>query len=360
MDGNKGKNKSTEVIDLRVIFRKIVKRKTLFYKVLPIVFVLSCAYILCIPRYYTTSLSLAPETVNSPSMSGSLGALASSFGFDLGSMQSNDAIYPLLYPDLMEDNAFVADILSVKVESADGEFECTYKDYLDMHQKSAWWKGVFRSIGKLFPKKEEEIPIRIKNRENPYILSRRQEDIFNTAKENIGIDIDKKTNVIGISVTAQDPLICKTMTDSVKERLQDYVTKYRTNKARIDEAYYERLAAEAKKEYEKARNLYGTFADANTDLSLQSLRSKQNDLENDMQLKYNTYSAMVTQYQAAKAKVQERTPAFTVIKGAAVPIKPIGPKRMLFVIGMMILAFFITIIYIVKDDIKRFMNPENQ
>ena len=53
--------KELEVIDLRVILKKIAAKKKLFYKTLPIVFVLSCAYIICIPRYYSTSLSLAPE-----------------------------------------------------------------------------------------------------------------------------------------------------------------------------------------------------------------------------------------------------------------------------------------------------------
>ena len=62
---------------------------------------------------------------------------------------------------------------------------------------------------------------------------------------------------------------------------------------------------------------------------------------------------MVTQYQAAKAKVQERTPAFTMIKGAAVPIKPSGPKRMIFVIAMTILAFLGTGFYILLNDYIR-------
>ena len=61
---------------------------------------------------------------------------------------------------------------------------------------------------------------------------------------------------------------------------------------------------------------------------------------------------MTTQYQAAKAKVQERTPAFTVVKGAAVPIKAAKPKRMLFVLGMLVLAFIITTLYIAKEDLK--------
>ena len=79
-----------------------------------------------------------------------------------------------------------------------------------------------------------------------------------------------------------------------------------------------------------------------------------------MQLKFNTYSTLMTQYQAAKAKVQERTPAFTVVKGAAVPVKPTGPKRMLFVLGMVILAFFGTIAYLLKEDIKHFLLPDKK
>ena len=70
-----------------------------------------------------------------------------------------------------------------------------------------------------------------------------------------------------------------------------------------------------------------------------------------MQLKYNAYTAMTTQYQAAKAKVQERTPAFTVVKGAAVPIKAAKPKRMLFVLGMLVLAFFITTFGIIRKEL---------
>jgi uncharacterized protein involved in exopolysaccharide biosynthesis len=50
---------------------------------------------------------------------------------------------------------------------------------------------------------------------------------------------------------------------------------------------------------------------------------------------------MNTQMQAARAKLQEATPAFTVIETASVPIKPAGPKRMIISIAMMILSFFV-------------------
>ena len=193
---------------------------------------------------------------------------------------------------------------------------------------------------------------------NPYMLSKKQDDVASAIRKGISISIDKKTAVITISTEAQDPLVCKTLADSVKERLQVFITNYRTRKARVDEQYYKTLASEAKREYERARQLYGSYADANTDVVLTSMRAKQEDLENEMQLKYNAYTAMTTQYQAAKAKVQERTPAFTVVKGAAVPIKATGPKRMIFVLGMLILAFILSTLYIIKDDLLGKVNTK--
>lgn len=347
MEDNK---KNIEVIDLRVIFKKILANKKLYIKVLPIVFVLSCAYILCIPRTYTSSLSLAPEMNNSSSLGGTIGSLASSFGFDLGSMETSDAINPMLYPDLMEDNGFIVGLFDIKVVSADGEIKCNYYDYLTKHQDEPFWSKGIGSIKNLFAEKETHI--KGSSKSSPYMLSKRQDGIVEGIRKDITISIDKKTAVITITAQAQDPLICKTLADSVKERLQVFITNYRTSKSRIDEEYYKNLATEAKHEYEKARQLYGSYADANTDLQLASLRSKQEDLENDMQLKYNAYSTMMTQYQAAKAKVQERTPAFTIVKGAAVPVKASGPKRMIFVISMLFLAFIATTLYIAKEELK--------
>ena len=51
------------------------------------------------------------------------------------------------------------------------------------------------------------------------MLSKRQDGIAEDIRKNITISIDKKTAVITITAQAQDPLICKTLADSVKQRL---------------------------------------------------------------------------------------------------------------------------------------------
>jgi uncharacterized protein involved in exopolysaccharide biosynthesis len=73
-------------------------------------------------------------------------------------------------------------------------------------------------------------------------------------------------------------------------------------------------------------------------------------MENDLQLRFNAYTTLNTQMQASKAKVQERTPAFTVIKGASVPIKPSEPKRMIFVAFILLLTFAGTSLYILRKQ----------
>ncbi|MBP3220325.1 MAG: chain-length determining protein [Prevotella sp.] len=341
---NENNHKELETIDLQQVFQKIWQRKMLFAKVLPVVFILSCLYIICIPRTYTSDTKMAPEMENSMS-GGTLGSIASSFGIDLGDMQTTDAITPLLYPDLMEDNKFVTDLFNIQVESQDGEIKTTYYEYLKKHQKSPWWNKVIYPIKKIFKPKEKEF-VKTGGIFNPYKLSRKDDEIAGAVRNNITLAIDKKTGVISISTKSQDALICKTLADSVRTRLQAFITEYRTSKARTDLEYYKKLMEDTKASYERARRLYGSYADANNEVILESYRAKQNDLENDMQLKYNNYTAMVTQYQAAKAKVQERTPAFTMIKGASVPVKPTGPKRMMFVLIMLFLSFIATCGYI--------------
>jgi capsule polysaccharide export protein KpsE/RkpR len=239
-------------------------------------------------------------------------------------------------------------MFNIQVRDAEGEIKTTYYDYLKNHQKDAWFKYPLHWIKELLPKDADS------NEENvafdPYDLSRADNDIAEAIRGNIKISIDKKTGVITIVTKAQDKLICKTLADSVMSQLQEFIIDYRTNKARNDYEYYKKLVADAKSDYETVRRKYGATSDANMEVTMKSMELLLTDLENDMQLKFNTYTTMCTQLEAAKAKVQDRTPAFTIIEGAAVPVKPAGPKRMIFVIGMMFLTFIGTAFYITKKD----------
>ena len=100
------KNSEQQIIDLKKVFQALWKRKGLFFKVWIVTFILSCIWILPQPRYYTCEVKLAPE-MNGEDIGGGLTSIASSFGFNIGGIGGQDAIYPELYPDLFESPEFV-------------------------------------------------------------------------------------------------------------------------------------------------------------------------------------------------------------------------------------------------------------
>ncbi|MBR2149842.1 MAG: chain-length determining protein [Prevotella sp.] len=320
----------------------LVKHKRTILRVTVVVFVLSCLILLSIPKYYKCQVMLAPEVSTSRTTS-TLSTLARSFGMRLGNSLGNasEALYPTLYPELMNSNDFKTSLFPVKVREKDSEEYKTYYEYLLNDQRQPWWsaaiEGVTGAIGDLF---STEDTTGVSDKVDLFRLTKDQTSIAKLISKKIVCDVDKKTMVITIEVTDQDPEVCAIMADTAKARLQEFITAYRTNKSRVDLEYNKKLCAEAKRRYEHARDVYADFADANQDVLLQSVRNKLNDLENEMQLQYNAYTTYVAQMQNAEAKVQEDTPAFTTLQSATVPLKPAGPKKKNIVLVLLLLAFF--------------------
>ena len=349
---NDSSSTNADVIDLRQVFRKLWRKKHCFLITLPIAFVLSCLHILNVPRYYSSELKLAPELEVSFS-GGTLSNIASNFGFDISNTQTSDAISPVLYPDLMDDNGFVANLFDVRISTIDDSIKTTYYDYLAKHQKYPWWAKYVNGIKKKFSS-DSDMAKRKRiggTGLKPYELTKKQNDITELIRNKITISVDKKNTIISINVKDQDPLVCKAMADTVQIKLQQFITEYRTNKSRVDVEYYRKLTREAWERYRTIRDAYIRCTDANTDVILASVRSRVEDLENDMQLKYTAYTDLQSQLQDAEAKLQARTPAFTLLKGASVPIKPAGPKRMIFVIAMLFFTFIGTAMFILRHGI---------
>lgn len=339
-------------IDFGAIWSAVTKRKKLYYKVLPIAFVLACIYALGIPNYYNCTVMLAPELSGS-SRSSSLSAIASQFGIGgLGSAANGaDAVGPQLYPDLMNSVDFKASLFNIPVHKKDSTRIMSYYDYIAKEQKSPWWSAVisapFKALEALLGSEKDTID---QHKVDPFMLTKEQAQIVQIIDKKVVCDVDKKTMVITIDVTDQDPLICATMADSVQRRLQAFITDYRTKKARVDLEYTRKLYNEAKARYTKARQLYASYSDANQDIILESVKSKLTDLENEMQLQFNTYSAISQQLQMAEAKVQQETPAFTTLQSATVPVKKAGPSRAKMVLIFLFLAFLGTTVYILHKE----------
>ena len=183
-------------------------------------------------------------------------------------------------------------------------------------------------------------------RPDPFRLTEMEDKVVRGIGGSIRCAVDKKTDVITLTTTAQDPLVAACMADTVMARLQDFITEYRTKKARIDLDHINILCNDAHEKYLKACTAYADFVDSHQDVVLQSYKNRQDQLENEMQMAFTAYNSLAQQRILAESKLQERTPAFTVLQNASVPVKHAGPKRMFNVAALTILVFIITSINI--------------
>ena len=204
-------------IDIMELVRKLMREWKLILVWCGIAAVVGLVVGFSIPKEYSVSSKLAPELV-SKSGGGSLGSLASLAGINLSSMSTSDAVYPDLYPDIVSSTPFIVELFPVQVEFKDGKAD--YYTYLKEYTRSPWWTAVtkapFKALGwfmGLFREKKE--PVEGFANLDPSRLTEEQETIAKAIRGSIVLTVDKKTSVISLTVTAQDPLVAARISEEV-------------------------------------------------------------------------------------------------------------------------------------------------
>ncbi|MDE7509608.1 MAG: chain-length determining protein [Muribaculaceae bacterium] len=292
-----------------------------------------------IPKEYTVSVKLAPEVNDNKGASGSLGALASMAGLS-STTSGTDAVYPMLYPDVVSSVPFLTSLFDVKVETAEDDPQTvTVQQYLEEDTSSPWWSAVmglpFKLIGLFTP----DQPVDPTHKLDNFRLTKDEDKLVKALGERVTASVDTKTSVVTVNVTMQDPVVSAILADTVVERLKDFVTDYRTSKARHDLEYAEQLNEEARQKYYVAQQKYAAYLDRNQGIVFRSAQVERERLENETALAFNVYNTTAQQVQRAQAKVQEALPVYAVISPATVPVKASKPRKLLILIGFTFLAF---------------------
>ena len=290
-----------------------------------------------IPREYTTNVDLAPEF--NIGRYGGLGysTYMSMYGFGMGA-NSSDAVYPQLYPDVLNSVPFMTGLFNVEVTTAEDGQEYTLEQYMSKKIEKPWWKTILGIPGKITgmfkTKKVEPTNHQLDN----FRLTEKESDLVGALRNRITADIDQKTFMVSISVKMQDPLVSAIIADTVVNRLQNYITEYRTNKARQDLAYAEKINEEAQTTYYDAQQRYADYVDRNQGLSSRTAQITRDRLENEASLAFNLYNRTMQQVNLSKANVQETTPVYAVITPPTVPVRPSAPRKMLITAAFLFLG----------------------
>ena len=345
--------------DLIDILRKIIAIRKAIYKTAGIGLLIGIVVAISIPKRYTVTVTLSPEM--SSNKNGGLSGLAASFlgsGVTMG--DGIDALNASLSADIVSSTPFLLELYAMKIPMSKDEV-MTLNTYLD-EESSPWWSYVIGLPGmviggvkSLFAEKDELISFD-KTSLGTIELSKNESQKIEVLKKMISASVDKKTSMTSIVVTLQNPKVAAVVADSVVKKLQEYIIDYRTFKAKEDCVYLEKLFKERQQEYYAAQKKYANYMDSHDNIILQSVRSEQERLQNDMSLAYQVYSQVANQLQVARAKVQEEKPVFAVVEPAVVPLEPSGTSRKIYVLAFVFLSVGIAIFWNLfgKDFLNKF------
>lgn len=353
-------NQQTEnqEIDLIALFRKLYINRKNIYKAVGIGIAAGIIIGFSLPRTYQVDVNLSPES--GVSATGGLSGIASMFG--LGSASAGfgeDALTFNMFPEIVKTNPFALEMLQIPIQTQKGDSIILY-DYLDTEKKS-WWGYAMGAPGMLIGgikslfKEEQKDSIKAID---PFRLTPEQSGRIGMLKKILEVKTDKKNNMTKVTVSLQDPLAAAIVADSAVHKLQEYITDYRTRKAKQDYDFQLSLCKQYKKEYFEAQQEYAKFADANRNVILQTVTSEKERLQKNFTLAEQIYSQSMGQLQVLRGKVQEAKPVFAVVEPATVPLVPTSPKKMLIIIAFAFLAFVFESAWILfgKDIYHDFKN----
>lgn len=341
-----------EEIDIMKLLSRLIAnwKKLLLWGIGGIVFGIVIA--ISIPDEYASEAKIAPEYAAN-SRNGGIGALASIAGVNVGSM-SADAMGPDLYPEIIVSTPFMVDLFDVPVSfnSKGKAVETTMYDYVLNYIREPWWVTLKKIPSRWAAKIKKSVkkngssaaPASVEV--DPTALTPRQNRAVQMLRKSISISKDKKNNIISIKVITQHSKVSAILAAEVTQRLQEWVARYRTDKARHDMDYYQQLYDEAREKYYQAQQRYARYVDANQGVVLHRVKIEEQRLQNESNLAFQLYNSCAQQLQVSKAKVQMDTPVCSVIQPPVVPNRPDSPKRSPLVVLFAFMAVFVEIVWL--------------
>ncbi len=341
MDENNNKNPETE-IDLIDLAKYLWKDYKLVLKCAGIGFVVGIIVAFSLPKEYTTTVKLAPEGGGNNRLS-NLAGLAGLAGINLNSVSEKDGINSDIYPDVIESTPFLLEFMDMTVTTQDGENTYSFYDYMLKEQKQAWWKSVMGSPMKLIAwirsigKEKQSTP---NDTIDIFNLTPAQVAFTSVLKSRILFEPDKKSGIISVTAKMQDPLISAVIVDSTIQKLQRYITDYKTKKARYDLLINQQLYEQAKKNYYAIEDDLAQMKDRNRGLKSEALTIKIERQQNERDLAYTIYNQAAQQVEVSKLKLQEITPIYTILEPARVPLQESSPNKKMIILAFIFLGAF--------------------
>jgi uncharacterized protein involved in exopolysaccharide biosynthesis len=328
-----GIQQEEEEFDLVGIIKNVWDGRKLILISVIVFIIIGLMFALLSEEVYTSEVSLMPESEQSMSSLGGLGGLASRFGMgSLGQIQS-DGIPANIYPRIANSSVFLLQVLDYEILLPDGSGRIKLMEYLKGEDESSSGSEKKWSLRNLFRSERTQLDevdrafAGDEKLERLTRMSRQDWEILRSLREQISINQDRDTGVVTIQVKFSNPLIAADLADQIVILLSEYITDYRTEKARRDVEFIEERFTEARTRFVEAQEELARFNDENRGQLTALARTQEQILQSNYNLTFNLYNSMAERLEDARIKLQEETPVLKVLEPAAIPDIRTSPKR---------------------------------
>ncbi|QIP12019.1 lipopolysaccharide biosynthesis protein [Spirosoma aureum] len=318
-------------------------------------FVLGLVYAFSIENQYSAQVRVLPEMESKGGGLNGLGSLAGLAGIDIGGVAGGgmDAIRPDIYPDVLHSVPFALYLLKQPVYSQLLTKETTLESFLKEKSGRTLISNLFGSKAN-----EDTSPVLDPNHRSKTLeITKFQEVLVRQVHKSVSATFDKKTGLITVSSTLPDPVVAATVARLSLEYLTNYITSYRTEKARNQVRFLTHQVEDTKKRYQVAEYALSNYRDKNRGLFLNTAKIEEQKLQSDFLLAQNVYGDLSKQLEQAKIKVEEQSPVFKILEPAQIPLKKSGPNRILTILSFVVLgSVFGTIFCVIRTFIFKSAN----
>ena len=313
-------------IDWQGIAMKLWSGRKFIMTVTGVFLILGLVAALTMTKVYTSKVTLVPELGKSGSSS--LGSISSMLGLGGSISGSNSDAYSVtVYPEVVASTPFMTKLFDIHVSDPEEGIDTTLIGYLTRDRFSLTGM-ILKPILSIFSTDSVETPQKV----DVFRLTRKQAAVVETLNKAIVAEVDKKSGETTISVTMDNPVVAAIVADTVCRNLKEYITEYRTKKAREDLENYQRIANESYQAYQKASRAYAYYQDHNRGLILNAAISEGTRLQNEVNIASQVYSQMKLQAEAARGKLIDEKPVFAIIQPASVPLQSDNSRKKILLI----------------------------
>ncbi|WP_372774331.1 Wzz/FepE/Etk N-terminal domain-containing protein [Mangrovibacterium sp.] len=315
------------------------RRKIMFYLLAGAI--LGLVFALASPKEYTANTTMIPQTGSSvASKLGGLSSLASLAGVNMSNVGDKESLPPTIYPQIIQSIPFQVELMNTPFKCPDVDQPVSLYDYYIDYKKAGVLENVKKYtlglpgllLGVLKGEQEEGALLDSTLASSLISLTEDQDKVVKILNEQISLEINDKEGYISLSSRFNDALLAAQVTRKTQSMLQDYISRYKLDKANEQLKFIEARYAEKKAEFELIQNELAIFRDRNKYITTATASTQLEQLQTQYNLAYTIYSDWAKQLEQAQVQVKENTPFLTIIEPVRVPLEKSKPNRPLILI----------------------------